>query len=155
MGDFNEVLGNDPAGMSKLCRDLVLSNVMKMRHEISDKPATYACGTKPLDYILMCAVSIRKCRYEPFNHRMYSDYQAMFVDMDMEMLFGNFDNVLMMMQYQDFKARYWKAVSDYLKAVTNISRTTTSEHNSSAYRIHRAIIMSWQNCWTKTLPVRV
>ena len=30
LGDFNEVLGNDPAGMSKICRELNLSDVMKM-----------------------------------------------------------------------------------------------------------------------------
>ncbi len=42
IGDFNEVLGNDPAGMSLICRELVLSDIMKMRHDTSAEPATYA-----------------------------------------------------------------------------------------------------------------
>ena len=120
LGDFNEVLGSDPSGMSKLCRDLVLSDVMQMRHETSNAPSTYARRTKRLDYMLMserCAVSIRKCGYQPFNHRMYSDHRGMFVDMDMELLFGNFDNVLATMQYRDFKARDPQAVTEYLTAV--------------------------------------
>ena len=48
---------------------------------------------------------------------MYSDHRGMFVDLDMELLFGNLDNVLATMQYRDFKARDPKAVTDYLTAV--------------------------------------
>lgn len=122
LGNFNEVLGNGLAGMSKLCRELVLSYVTKMQHETSDTPATYAQATKQLDYILMseqCAVSIQKCGYKPFNHRMFSNHCAMFVNMDMEMLFGNSNNVLPTMQHWDFKARDPKAISNYLTALNS------------------------------------
>jgi hypothetical protein len=128
MGDFNKVLGSDPTGMSKLCRELVLLDEMKMRHDTSNEPATYACGTKQLDYILMserCAVSIRKCGYDPLNHHLFSEHRDMFVDMVMEMLFGNLDNVLAAMQYRDVKSRDPKAVSDYLLAVN----TYLTNHN--------------------------
>jgi hypothetical protein len=128
MGDFNEALGNDPAGMSKICRELVLSDVMKMRHDTSLKPATYARGSKRLDYILMserCAIAVRKCGYEPFNHRLYSDHRGMFVDMDTEMLFGNLDNDLASMQYRDFKATDPKAVTEYLQGIG----TYLKDHN--------------------------
>jgi hypothetical protein len=122
MGDFNEVLGNDPAGMSKICRELDLSDIMKMRHGTSDEPATYARGTKRLDYVLMserCAISVRQCGYEPFNHRLFSDHRGMFVDLDMALLFGNLDNVLASMTYRDFKAGDPQAVSEYLQGIEN------------------------------------
>ena len=128
MGDFNEALGNDPAGMSKICRELVLSDVMKMRHDTSLKPATYARGSKRLDYILMserCAIAVRKCGYKSFNHRLYSDHRGMFVDMDTEMLFGNLDNDLASMQYRDFKATDPKAVTEYLQGIG----TYLKDHN--------------------------
>jgi hypothetical protein len=131
IGDFNEALGNDPAGMSKICRELILSDVMKMRHGTSDEPATYARGTKRLDYVLMsqrCAIAVRKCGYEPFNHRLFSDHRGMFVDMDTEMLFGNADNALAAMQYRDFKAKDPKSISEYLQGCGAYMR----EHNFTA-----------------------
>jgi hypothetical protein len=117
-GDDLIVMGNDPAGMSKIWSKMVLTDIMKMRHKTSDMPATYARGTKRLDYILMserCVISVKACGYEPFNHRLFSDHCGMFVDMDMAL--RNLDNVLALMVYRDFKARDPKAVSDYLQGV--------------------------------------
>jgi hypothetical protein len=128
MGDFNEALGNDPAGMSKICRELVLSDIMKLRHGTSDKPATYARGHKRLDYLLMserCTIAVRNCGYKPFNHRLFSDHRGMFVDLDMELLFGNLDNVLAAMTYRDFRASNPQAVSKYLQGI----QTYLTEHN--------------------------
>jgi hypothetical protein len=138
---------------------------MKMRHETSKEPATYARGTKRLDYILMserCAISVRQCGYEPFNHHLFSDHRGMFVDMDTEMLFGNFDNVLAAMQYCDFTARDPKAVSDYLQSVgaylhdhnfsARLQRLKTSDTNDHALAetldkdLRRACILAATHC---------
>ncbi|KAI2495021.1 hypothetical protein MHU86_19496 [Fragilaria crotonensis] len=51
IGDFNETLGTDPDGMSKIASDHHLLDIMASRHS-SAPPATYARGSKRLDYAL-------------------------------------------------------------------------------------------------------
>jgi exonuclease III len=48
IGDFNEALGTDPDGMSKIASDHHLLDIMASRHS-SAPPATYARGSKRLD----------------------------------------------------------------------------------------------------------
>jgi hypothetical protein len=110
---------------------------MSLQHGSSDLPATYARGTKRLDYILMserCANAVQTCGYEPFNHRLFSDHRGMFLDMNMQLLFGNQDNVLASMQYRDFHATDPKTITDYLQRVFTYLR----EHNFSE-RLQRLI----------------
>lgn len=51
MGNFNEPLGSDPDGITKVAADIGLIDIMKRRHS-STPPATYARGSTRLDYIL-------------------------------------------------------------------------------------------------------
>ena len=51
VGGFNEHLGTDPEGMVKIAGTLGLIDLMASRHS-SSPPATYARGSKRLDYAL-------------------------------------------------------------------------------------------------------
>jgi hypothetical protein len=53
--------------------------------------ATYARGSKRLDYVLGSAEianSIENCGYEPFNFRYHTDHRAYFIDLNTNILFG-------------------------------------------------------------------
>ena len=63
LGDFNEELGGDPAGMAYICSKLSTIDVM-LHHHRSDDIATYARGRKRLDYVLctpQVAEAVDKC----------------------------------------------------------------------------------------------
>lgn len=52
LGDFNEELGADEVGMIKLSIDLGLIDLMANNHPHLPPVATYARGSKRLDYAL-------------------------------------------------------------------------------------------------------
>ncbi|KAI2501661.1 hypothetical protein MHU86_12785 [Fragilaria crotonensis] len=90
LGDFDEHLGSDAAGMSLLTCQLELVDLMASRHS-SPPPATYSRGTKRLDYALGSAQvsrALRRCGYEAFNARFHSDHRGYHLDFDTEILFG-------------------------------------------------------------------
>lgn len=90
LGDFNEHLGSDAAGMSLLTCQLELVDLMASRHS-SPPPATYSRGTKRLDYALGSAQvsrALRRCGYEAFSARFHSDHRGYHLDFDTEILFG-------------------------------------------------------------------
>ena len=94
MGDLNEVVGLDPhgAGFSKLTSEFDLVDVMAHFHPIKNEVATYARGTKRLDYIvctpnLLSAVT--SCGIEPFKEHILSDHRGLFIDWDETLLFGS------------------------------------------------------------------
>ena len=91
VGDFNEQFGVDPDGMEKLAASLQLMDLMASRHS-SAHPATYARGTKRLDYALASSHvcdALRASGYEEFNSRIASDHRGYYFDFDTEMLFGS------------------------------------------------------------------
>ncbi len=91
VGDFNEALGAEIDGMSKIAAELKLIDVMKYRHQESS-PATYSRGASRLGYGLATkhvADSITRCDYEPFNARFPTDHRAYFFDFATDQLFGS------------------------------------------------------------------
>jgi exonuclease III len=92
LGDFNEQLGNDPSGMSRIASTCELLDLMKLQHPYLSEVATYARGRKRLDYILgspEVAHAMEKSGYEPFNYRHHTDHRAYFVDVNTRILFGS------------------------------------------------------------------
>jgi hypothetical protein len=68
LGDFNEELGEEETGMSKICSDFKLTDLMAHTHGVMDV-ATYSHGKKRLDYALgteKVLEYLRFCGYEPF-----------------------------------------------------------------------------------------
>jgi hypothetical protein len=96
LGDFNEVFGSDPEGMTKLAVTCKLLDLMSIRHS-STPPATYARGCKRLDYALgtnHVAAALIASRYEAFNTWFHSDHRAFYLDFDTKRLFGTETQIL-------------------------------------------------------------
>lgn len=90
VGDFNEPFASDPDGLSYLASELSLVNLMPNRHS-STLPATYARGTKCIDYALASprlSHALVHAGYEPFNARLSSDHRGYFIDFDTVLMFG-------------------------------------------------------------------
>ena len=92
MGDFNEVVGMNSAGFSKITTEFELMDVMTHFHPIAGEVPTYARGSKRLDYVFCTQnvlSSITACGIEPFNQNILSDHRGIFVDWDEPSLFGS------------------------------------------------------------------
>ena len=90
MGDFNEVMGDDPEGITQLAHKLELFDMMSSRHT-NQPPVTYSRGRRCLDYGLATPAviqAISRCGYETFHSRHPSDHRAYFFDLDIDQLFG-------------------------------------------------------------------
>ncbi len=89
-GDFNEALGTNISGMTKICTDFGLVDIL-MSHHGTDTP-TYVRGTTRIDYALATphvAAACTTCGYEPFQHRFTGDHRGMFLDLNTNALFGS------------------------------------------------------------------
>ncbi|KAI2492122.1 hypothetical protein MHU86_22426 [Fragilaria crotonensis] len=116
IGDFNEPFGSDPAGMSGIASHLSLTNLMAVRHSASP-PATYARGSKCLDYALasktVCDALLR-AGYEPFDARLSSDHRGYFFDFHTDTLLGNLTQDLATPQQRMLSASNVNQVTKYI-----------------------------------------
>jgi len=84
-GDFNELVGDDSKGMSKVLSAGGLTDAHSHQHGIVDI-TTYTRGTKRLDYVFVTprlVDHILRSGYEPFHARIPSDHRGYFVDFDL------------------------------------------------------------------------
>ena len=91
VGDFNEALGSDPDGMVKIATQFDLLDVMATRSS-SVPPATYARGSRRLDYALASASvchAVKSSGYDAFNSRISSDHRGYYLDFHTTLLFGS------------------------------------------------------------------
>ena len=89
-GDFNETLGQDLDGLTKVISACNLVDVMSARHP-ETLPVTYSRGRRCLDYIFVSpriVPAVTRCGYEAFGNRFASDHRALFVDFNTSALFG-------------------------------------------------------------------
>jgi hypothetical protein len=89
--DFNEALGTNLSGMTKICTDLGLVDILMSHHDTNDTPA-YVRGTTHIDYALATphvAAACTACGYEPFQHRFSGDHRGMFLEFNTNALFGS------------------------------------------------------------------
>jgi exonuclease III len=118
VGDFNESLGSEVDGMSKLSAELNLIDLMKLRHIQLSSPATYSRGRSRLDYGLASqriANSLIKCGYEPFNSRFSTDHRAYFFDFSTDQLFGSETQPLASPTSRMLKSNNVEQVTNYIK----------------------------------------
>ncbi|KAI2505037.1 hypothetical protein MHU86_9393 [Fragilaria crotonensis] len=117
IGDFNEPLGTDPDGMIKLAGDHQLMDVMAIRHS-SAPPATYARGSKRLDYALaspsVCNAIIH-AGYDAFNMEIATDHRGYFMDFNTELLFGSETQTLVHRTKRELSTRNHKQVTAYIR----------------------------------------
>ena len=117
LGDFNESLGSDIEGMTKIAGLFDLVDLMASRHS-SSPPATYARGTRRLDYALasphVCG-ALRKAGYDAFNERFHSDHRGYYFDFDTAILFGTNTQQLAPREPRGLKANNVKQVTEYIR----------------------------------------
>ena len=105
--DYNEELDIQYKGITKLCSDFHLVDLMYHLTGREDF-ATYARGSKCIDYILCDAwvsdASIQGC-YEPFQYRLKGDHRAMVIDFDTNILFGNPTAILATPAQREFSSK--------------------------------------------------
>jgi hypothetical protein len=117
-GDFNEVLGSDSSGISKMARTYDLVDIMHTKHPLPDI-ATYARGRDRLDYVLVSSSiqqAVTSCGYEPFNERFFSDHRGYFVDFDIPSLLGNELQRLAALPFRDVRGKDAKCVTQYVES---------------------------------------
>jgi endonuclease/exonuclease/phosphatase family metal-dependent hydrolase len=86
MGDFNELVGAKPSEMASVLSAGYLTDTFCFRHGLDKEKATYARGTKRVDYIFVSqrlTEHIRASGAKPFNYRIFSDHRGLFVDFAM------------------------------------------------------------------------
>ena len=107
LGDFNEKLGTDPDGITQIAGELELVDLMRSRHS-SEPPATYARGSKCLDYALaspeVCN-ALKAAGYEEFNAHIASDHRGYFFDFETTLLFGSETQTLVTMAKRGLSVR--------------------------------------------------
>jgi hypothetical protein len=93
LGDLNEMIGDVNQGLTKLCSECHLKDVIYERHGHRNKDFnTYARGNTCIDYILMAERlegAIQECGYLPFNQSIISDHRGLYVDVDIVRFFGS------------------------------------------------------------------
>ena len=127
LGDFNEPLGQDPDGISHIAGTLGLMDLMMSRHS-SPPPATYARGSKRLNYALaspdVCA-ALRRTGYKEFNARIASDHRGNFFDFDAHALFGSATQSLATLAKRGLSAINVTQVTEYIRQ----KHSLLTEHN--------------------------
>jgi endonuclease/exonuclease/phosphatase family metal-dependent hydrolase len=116
-GDLNEELGCSAGGMTQLASNLGLTGIHTQELGLDNKVATYARGTKLLDYILMTeqiTSHTTNCGAEPFNHRFYSDHRGIWVDLELLGLFDRNLPPLARPQFRDIRSGRPKLVRKYV-----------------------------------------
>ena len=94
MGDFNDIIGNETTGLTKLCSECGLQQdiVFHKHHHHARSFNSYARGSTCIDYMLLnpeLADAVQACGYEPFRIRLPSDHRGMYIDVDTLSFFGS------------------------------------------------------------------
>jgi hypothetical protein len=98
MGDLNEHLGDFTSGMNAVVAKFGLVGSTAYHHGIEDEVATYSRSNNHLDCILCSreiAPTIWLCGVLPFNFVISSYHRGVFINFDIEALFGGDPSQLM------------------------------------------------------------
>ena len=116
-GDFNEVLGSELDGMSKIANETGLIDLMA-KHNASTPPATFARGAKRLDYALVSpsvSDALVAAGYEAFDSRIPSDHRGYFFDFNTAKLFGSETQELETRTRRILQTSNIKQVTEYIR----------------------------------------
>ena len=135
VGDFNEPLHPNYTGMTKLCSDFGLIDLMYHLLSRDDFP-TWARGTsRPVDYVLcdqwIADTALTGC-YEPFGYRTKGDRCNIAIDFDALQLFSNPTFNLATPSSRNSPRKIVSQFFNTLAQSTNISTDTTLSKGSNA-----------------------
>ena len=89
--DANEPMGKDKNGVSTIASDCNLIDVHASKHNETLTKATYARGTKKIDYMLITPELlplVKRCGMLPFYTGIHTDHRGLFIDIDAKALFN-------------------------------------------------------------------
>ena len=118
IGDFNEALSDSFSGMSKLCSDNNLQDLMWQILGTTDF-GTHAKGRERIDYVLCSdwvASAVKNGYYEAFGYRPKGDHRNIMIDFDIEKLFGNRTQPLGPISSRDFTSQDKSSNRKYIEA---------------------------------------
>ena len=118
IGDFNEALTDSYSGMSKLCSDNNLQDIMWKVLGTTDF-GTHAKGRDRIDYALCSdwvATSVTNAYYEAFGYRPKGDHRNIMIDFDIEKLFGNRTQPLGPISSRNFTSQDKSSNRKYIEA---------------------------------------
>jgi exonuclease III len=119
-GDFNDEIGSTMQGFTYIVAKHNLTDVLRVQLGTTDEPATYARGSKRLDYVFMTAdiaSSVVACGAEPFNHRFFSDHRGLYVDLKLSGLFDRNLSPLAGPQFRDIRSGNPHQIRKYIQAL--------------------------------------
>jgi hypothetical protein len=152
MGDFNEVIGLDLNGMAKVVQKSYLTDIQTYCHGIDCEESTYSRGPNRVDYIfalerLLPHIHRQGC--EPFNARIFSDHQGIFVDIAYPGIFDRSPNIMAPPSRRHLRydcpkqvVKYLEYMSKYIQDHSLIDRATqlqSSRDDMAAESIDRDI----------------
>jgi exonuclease III len=118
MGDFNEVLSDNPEGMETVAQAGGLQDLLADRIGRTDF-STYIRGSSRIDYILASPEVVTACTaagYDPYKFRFSGDHRGMYLDLNTITLFGNDTPGLTPPSKRILQARHRKNRLKYLQA---------------------------------------
>jgi hypothetical protein len=140
--DLNEELGSTAGGMSQVATNLGLIDILAQTHGLDSEVATYARGTKRLDYILMTeqlTSHSTNCGAEPFNHRFYSDHRRIWVDLELLGLFDRNLPPLARPQFRDIRSGPPKVICKYITKLGHLLSKSNIPARVASLQDHHAI----------------
>ena len=115
-GDFNETIGDNGGGLTRLCSDYGLLDPVFEIHGCTNF-STYYRGTNCIDYMLVdpeLMPSIVACGYEPFNMRIFSDHRGLFLDVNTALFFGSTTTPLAPLNARDYTSKHIHNTHKYI-----------------------------------------
>jgi hypothetical protein len=108
------------SGFAKITTEFELVDILGHFHAIRNEVSTYARGLNRLDYIfcsqpLLSAVS--SCGAEPFNHHIFSDHRALFVDWNKLLLFGAQALTVVAQSHRHLQSKSMPSRSKYINSL--------------------------------------
>jgi hypothetical protein len=119
-GDFNEDIGTNMHGLTGVISKHNLTDVLQSQLNMDDEPATYARGSKRIDYVFATAdvaALVRTCGAEPFNHRFFSDHRGIYVDLVLSGLFDRNLSPLASPQHRDIRSGNPRHIQKYITEI--------------------------------------
>jgi len=107
IGDFNEAIDGNQEGMTRLCNNTQLVDMMFQLHG-NDNFNTCVNGKDRIDYVLcdewIADACIQGC-YEPFMYRFKGDHRNIVSDFDSDKLFRNLTYSLHSPAHREFSSK--------------------------------------------------
>jgi exonuclease III len=122
LGDLNETIGDRNQGLTRLCSECHLVDVVHDKHGYGNRDFnSYARGTTCIDYVLMderLVGATQGCGYLPFNQLIISDHRGIFVDVDTVWFFGSKTIPMQAMALRDYTTKSIQQTAPFINKQT-------------------------------------